>query len=101
MAQAADNGMDFAAGVLGTIYYAGHGGVQKDYDKAFQYLSQAVHSPGDFGDNLLSEIYRDLGACYRFGRGTEVNHSMASYYTEQAAKYGDEGSVSAVKDLMR
>lgn len=101
MTQAADNGMAFAAGVLGTIYYSGYGTVSKDYNKAFQYLSLAIKSPEDFGENLLSEVYRDIAACYRFGRGTDVNHSLASYYTEQAAKYGDEKSVSAVKDLMR
>lgn len=99
MKQAAENGMNFAAGVLGTIYYNGYGAEDKDYNKAFEYLSQAVRSPEDFGENLLSEIYRDLAACYRFGRGTEVNHSLASYYTEQAAKYGDEGSFDAVKAL--
>ncbi len=99
MTQAAENGYDFAAGVLGTIYYSGYQNVTKNYNKAFEYLRQAVQSPEDINDNLLSEIYRDLAACYRFGRGTEVNHSLASYYTEQAAKYGDEGSFDAVKAL--
>lgn len=101
MTKAADNGMTFAAGVIGTLYYSGIEGFGKDYDKAFKYLYQAIQSPNEFGDNLLSEVYRDIAACYRFGRGTEVNHSLASYYTEQAAKYGDKGSVRAVKDLMR
>lgn len=101
MTTAADNGMNFAAGVLGTIYYGGDNNISKDYNLAFKYLSQAIKSPEVFKESLLSEIYRDLAACYRFGRGTEVNHSLASYYTEQAAKYGDEKSVSAVKDLMR
>lgn len=99
MTQADENGMNFAAGVLGTIYYSGYETVDKNYNKAFEYLSQAIRSPEVFGENLLAEIYRDLAACYRFGRGTDVNHSMASYFTEQAAKYGDEGSFDAVKAL--
>ncbi len=98
MTQAAEKGMDFAAGVLGTIYYSGEGSIEKNYNKAFEYLVQAVRSPEEFGENLLAEIYRDLAACYRYGRGTEVNHSMASYYYEQAAKYGDE-SFEGVKAL--
>jgi TPR repeat protein len=42
-----------------------------------------------------------LGACYRFGRGTEVNQSLAAYYTEQAAKYGDARSLEAVKRMRK
>ena len=99
MEKAADNGYTFAAGVLGTIYYSGYNEVPKDYNKAFKYLSQAAQESSDMGDGLASEVYRDLGACYRFGRGTEINHSLASYYTEQAAKYGDESSFDAVNAL--
>ena len=101
MTNAADNGMTFAAGVLGIFYYSGQENVGKDYNKAFKYLYQAIQSPKVFEEDLLSEVYRDIAACYRFGRGTEVNHSLAAYYTELAAKYGDKGSISAVKNLMR
>lgn len=99
MEKAADNGYGFAAGVLGIMYYSGSNDVSKDYNKAFKYLLQAVQDPSEMSDGLVAEVYRNLGACYRFGRGTEVDHSLASYYTEQAAKYGDEGSFDAVKAL--
>lgn len=99
--KAADNGNYYSMGTLGLMYYDGDYIVSKDYDKAFYYLSEAISRPMDFEDSMLGTIYRDLAACYRFGRGTEVNHSMASYYTEQAAKYGDKGSFDAVNALRK
>ncbi len=99
--KAADNGNYYSIGTLGLLYYDGDYLVSKNYEKAFQYLYEAANHPMEFDDNMLGTIYRDLAACYRFGRGTEVNHSMASYYTEQAAKYGDEGSFDAVNALRK
>ena len=97
-----DNGYTFACAVLGTFYYDGEPLVSRDYAKAFNYLSKAAADSRNIGnDGLLAEVYKKLGACYRFGRGTEVDQSLASYYTEQAAKYGDQGSVDAVKMLRR
>ena len=50
-------------------------------------------------NELQAEVYKDLGACYRFGRGTTVDHGLASYFTEKAAELGDTGSFDAVKML--
>ena len=99
MTKAADNGYTFGAAVLGTLYYSGENLVEKDYEKAFKYLSEAVKDASSINNDLLAEVYRDLGACYRFGRGTNVDHSLASYYTEQAAALGDTKSFDAVKML--
>lgn len=99
---AADAGNVHAAAFLGIIYYSAgeEYPVEKDYDKAYKYLCIAAANADDIDNkNLLGETYRDLGACYRFGRGTEVNHSLASYYTELAAEYGDASSFNAVKML--
>lgn len=101
MTKAADNGYSFACAVLGTFYYDGEPLVEKDYNKAFKYLSVAVKDASSINEDLLADVYRKIGACYRFGRGTEVDQSLASYYTEQAAKYGDKGSLDAVKMLRR
>lgn len=98
MKKAADEGDVFACAVLGTMYYSGDSGLfPKDYGKAFEYLSIAVTDPESLNEGLLADVYKKIGACYRFGRGTNKNISQASYYTELAAKYGDEGSVSAVR----
>lgn len=99
MRKAADNGSTFGAAILGTVYYTGEAPFEKDYSLAFKYLSQAAQNPTALEDDLLAEVFKNLGACYRFGRGTEVNHSLASYYTEQAASLGDTKSFDAVKML--
>ena len=101
MTKAADNGYSFACAVLGVFYYDGENLVEKDYNKAFKYLSEAVKNASSINEGLLTNVYRKIGACYRFGRGTEVDQSLASYYTEQAAKYGDKGSIDAVKMLRK
>jgi TPR repeat protein len=99
--KAAEYGNNFSAGTLGLLYYDGDYIVSRDYDKAFYYLHEAAGHPEEFGDEMLGTIFKDLAACYRFGRGTEVNHSLASYYTEQAAKCGDSSSFDAVNALRR
>lgn len=47
----------------------------------------------DKGDT--EAMFRCLAGSYRYGRGCVPDQSLASYYTEQAAKYGDEGSKRA------
>jgi hypothetical protein len=100
--KSADGGYAFACAVLGTFYYDGEPLVSKDFNQAFKYLSAAAKQSSSIGnDDLLAVVYKDLGACYRFGRGTEADQSLASYYTEQAAKYGDTKSLDAVKMLRK
>ena len=99
--KAVEQNYPFAYAVLGTCYYDGEPLVEKDYNKAFQLLSKAAEDPGSINEELMGEVYKKLGACYRFGRGTEVNQSMASFYTEQAAKYGDQQALDVVKKLRK
>lgn len=99
MTKAADAGSFYAAEKLGISYYLGLEPCQKDYNMAFKYLLQAVMqaSSSDNLDNVRGATYRYLAACYRFGRGTGIDHSLAAYYTELAAKYGDDASTEALK----
>lgn len=99
MMKAADKGNVFACGVIGIACYSGEDPFTKDYDKAFKYLSEAVKDTSSMSNELQAEVYKDLGACYRFGRGTSVDNSLASYFTEKAAELGDTGSFDAVKML--
>lgn len=71
-----------AYGGLGKCYYKGLG-VAKDYKKAFVYLSNAVKY-----DNC--ESMRLLAACYRYGRGVQVNNNKDKEWSERAVKCGDE-----------
>ena len=97
--RAADNGSYFACGVLGIKYYLGEDPLDKDYDKAFLYLSAAVDEMSSMDDKMQADVYKYLASCYRFGRGTAVNHGLASYYTEKAAELGETGAYDAVKML--
>lgn len=102
MTKAADEGYVFASAVLGVFYYTGeYDIVSKDYNMAFKHLYAAVQDTSDLNEGLLLDVYKYIGACYRFGRGTEVNQSLASYYTEKAAQLGDSDSVNAVKMLRK
>lgn len=97
--KAANGGNIYSIATLGLLYYEGDFLVSRDYDKAYEYLYMAACNPDSLDDDTLGSVYRDLAACYRFGRGTAVDHSMASYCTEMAAKHGDSGSYDAVNAL--
>lgn len=104
--EAANDDDVYSESILGYCYYTGTELFsQKDYDQAFIYLSKAVRNARfEYQeDDMKASIYRSLAGCYRYGRGCEADQSLASYYTEQAAKYGDEGSQRATgllrKDL--
>lgn len=71
-----------AIGGLGECYYKGYG-VEKDYNKAFSYLSEAVKY-----DNCKSMGL--LAGCYRYGRGTQESQSKDKEWSSKAEKCGYE-----------
>ena len=97
---AAEDDDVYAQALLGYGYYKGESFVpQKDYEQAFMYLTKAARN-SDFEylqDYFKSDVYRCLAGCYRYGRGCEADQSLASYYTEQSAKYGDVDSQRAAE----
>lgn len=103
MTKAADAGNAFAEAMIGNAYYSGIEPFTKDYDLAFKYLYQAAQKlqATDEKDELAGQLCRNLAACYRFGRGTEINNSLASFYTELAAQFGNDDSVDAVNLIRR
>lgn len=72
---------------LGMMYYYGQG-TEKDTNKAFQTLSEAVKDKSV----LSAKAMRVLSACYRYGLGTEKNAKEEQYWLEQAAKYDDKNA---------
>ena len=76
---------------LGDLYYKGKG-IQKDYQKAFDYFSQS---------NALGSSYAKykLGLMYYFGDGVEADTTQANqYYTEalpELLKLADKGDDEA------
>jgi TPR repeat protein len=104
--KAADNGNVYAQAMVGIIYFEGDELVnnKKDYELAVKYLYSAAQYMKDdeyVTDETRGRVLRYLGICYRYGRGVEANQSLASYYTEEAAKYGEEGSKRALNLLRR
>ena len=92
LTMAADYENVVAQAVLGGLYYTGDPMVGKDFNEAFRLLSLAVQNPDwEYCEaDIKTFVYRYLGNCYRYGRGTSPDQSLASYYTEEAAKYGDQ-----------
>lgn len=79
---AKDIAKKLSLGGLGKCYYKGFG-VPKDYKKAYEYLSKAVKY-----DNC--ESMGLLAACFRYGRGTQINKSKDKEWSQKAAQCGDE-----------
>lgn len=102
--KAAELGDTYSQCVLGYSYYKGSDPVSgKNYSEAFKYLSMAVQNT-DFeyqDEETKAYVYHDLAGCYRYGRGTDADQSLASYYTELAAKYGNVDSKRASNLLRR
>ncbi len=94
--KAADLGSAQALATLGNMYYT-EGKVKGDYTSAFEYLQRAIRHPEDIDDDLLSRAYRNIAACYRFGRGTEVDIARANAYTSMSNHLGDR----EMGDVMR
>lgn len=94
--KAAEMGSVQALATLGNMYYSGQK-VNRDFDQAFGYLQKAIRHPEDIDDELLALTYRNLAACYRFGRGTEVDIAKANAYTLMSNHLGDR----EMGDVMR
>lgn len=82
---------------LGILYYAID--EVRDYDKAFKYLKavadQNIREVGD----VRGYVLRCLSACYRFGRGTDVDLERADFYLREAGKFGNIDAQKALEYL--
>ena len=102
--QAAEEGDVYSEGFLGYSYYTGTElAKEKNYPLAYEYLTRALRNLDfdDLSDDLKATVYRSLAGCYRYGRGCEADQSLATFYTEKAAQYGDEGSKRAAQSLRK
>ena len=83
--RAEKNGNLGGAAMLGECYYRGNG-VKQDRDQAFEWLSRAVEDEEGY---INPRAMRLLSACYRFGRGTDIDQQRANQLMEMAAEHGD------------
>lgn len=86
--KARDRGCGLGAGNLGEIYYK-----RGDYDKAFPLLKEA-------SENFFfpsPKAMRLLSACYKYGRGTEVNPIEGEKWMGEAVKHKDLNAMELMK----
>ncbi|EGB10894.1 hypothetical protein AURANDRAFT_21923, partial [Aureococcus anophagefferens] len=84
---AADRGDATAQNNLGNLLYS-----EKNYEEAFQYHALAADQGWTPGEN-------NLGCCYMYGEGTEVDLGKARYWFERAAAKGDKNSIKGLERL--
>lgn len=72
----------YAKFVTGAYYYFGLGGIEKDYNKAFEIIKECAEK------GHIAAIY-DLGANFYYnGNGTEKNLRLSEYYLKIAKQSG-------------
>ena len=80
-----------AQAFLGNAYFDGSNPAPAvDYDRAFAYLSDAIKNDefSQLDTEVKVETYRRISQCYRYGRGTDANQALASYYEGEVTKLG-------------
>lgn len=77
---------------LGTDYYYGRDGVEKDRAKALEYYEQAA----ELGN---ADATYNVGMCAKLGMGCRKDLDVASYYYYRAAKLGHERAFDELKAL--
>ena len=92
--QALDRGSTNALVALAVLSYTGDG-IPRDFDRAFKLLTRCSQLSGIMPAEILSEVARNLSACYRFGRGTAVNEELADYWMEISVQNGNSEAAGA------
>jgi hypothetical protein len=77
---------------LGTDYYYGRDGVEKDRAKALEYYEQAA----ELGN---ADATYNVGMCAKLGMGCRKDLNVASYYYYRAARLGHERAFDELKAL--
>ncbi|MDE7413627.1 MAG: hypothetical protein K2N05_07585 [Muribaculaceae bacterium] len=86
-----------AAYLLSKIYYTSDFS-HHDYKKAVSYANRFRNVKGFSNQSrALSDIYRLLSNCYRFGRGVEIDEKLADEYLSHASEEGDPDAKEIVE----
>ncbi|MBD5278564.1 MAG: sel1 repeat family protein [Bacteroides sp.] len=104
MNEAVEKGSVHALSHMGLAWYEGNRiwtleGI--DYEKAFQYLSEAAEDieQAPITNEMKCAVYLTLSKCYRFGRGVKADIKKANDCNDMAAKYGDPTAIDVKKIL--
>lgn len=82
--KAANKGDFLSQQMLGNLYYDGDM-TEQNFSKAFEYCRMSVYNKDRSYDSGMGEVMHKLAACYRFGRGTTANATMANLWETLAA----------------
>ncbi len=73
---------------------------KKNFSEAFRWLSYAAHAK-KYGDEPAANILYELGECYAYGKGTDIDRKTAFMYYHRAAMAGDPDARAAVSECYR
>ncbi len=73
---------------------------KKNYTEAFRWLGYAVLER-EYGDKPLPEALYELGQCYSFGNGTDIDRRTAFMYYHKAALAGNEDAKEALAECYK
>lgn len=96
--EAADAGLSQAAFEVATRYYNGTGETG-DFEKAVIYFKKVLDGEEYNPNSVNAEACKKLSACYRFGRGVEINETIADEYMSRGAQLGDPDAEEIMKWL--
>lgn len=82
----------YAKFVIGAYYYFGLGGINKDYNKAFEIIKECAEK------GHIAAIY-DLGANFYYnGNGTDINYKLSEYYLKIAKQAGLKRAIAKYEE---
>lgn len=88
----------FATYELGKMYFKGDllNKVEVNYSEAFKYLKQTV----ELDSSHFGEAMHLLSLCYRFGRGTEKDLSLAEKWEKKAAEANNASAIWIMNEVI-
>ena len=74
-----------------------------DYNRSFRVLSSLAENHTEFieTESLPGVLYRYLSACYRFGRGCEIDLEKADYYLRKSSQFEDYKDQQILLDIIK
>lgn len=74
-----------------------------DYNRSFKVLSSLAENHTEFieTESFPGVLYRYLSACYRFGRGCEIDLDKADYYLKKSSQFEDYKDQQILLDIIK
>lgn len=73
---------------------------KKNFSEAFRWLSYAALER-EYGDKPMPKVLFELGQCYSYGKGTDIDRKTAFMYYHKAALAGDPDAKAAVAECYK